>query len=133
MPEIGRATRSYVSAYDLARPHSVRIYRFAKRALIANFNGCIPVANTIASATWRIDAPEIAVMSAPAISVDLRETSVLLATQLGGFANVRAEVTLNDGSIYNQVYRIQVREASWFFDDAALIAVGPYSVTVSAP
>lgn len=133
MPEIGRATRSYVSAYDLARPHSVRVYRFAKRRLIANFNGCIPLENTIASATWRIDAPEIAIISAPQLSVDLRETSVMLASQLGGWANIRCEITLDDGSIYNQVYRVNVREASWFFDDATLIVAGPYSVTVVAP
>lgn len=129
MPELGRATRSYVSAYDRVRPQSVRLFRFEKRALIANFNGCIPAGTTIASATWRTDSPDIGVMSAAAISTDERETQVTYATQLGGFANIRAEVTLNDGSIYNQAFRIQVREVSSYFDDQPSVS-GPYSLTV---
>jgi hypothetical protein len=132
MPEIGRATRSFVSAYDRARIQASRLYRFEKRALIANFNGAIPIGTTIASATWRTDAPDIGVMSAPAISTNLRETSVLYATQLGGFANIRCEATLNDGSIYNQNFRINVRETSCFFDDPPNVS-GPASVTVVAP
>lgn len=129
--EIGRATRAYVSAYDLTRVHQSRMYRFAKRCMVANFNGAIPPGRTIASATWRTDAPEVGVISDPKISANGRETSVMFAAQLGGWANLRAEVTLDNGEVYNQVFRVNVREASWFFNDPPTQS-GPFSVTVSA-
>lgn len=129
---MSRASKAYVSAFDLSRVHESSLYRFAKRSYIAAFNGAMAAGRTIVSATWRIDCPEIAVMSAAAISEDQRETSILLAAQLGGFATLRAEVTLDDGSVLNQVFRVNVREASCFNDDPA-IQTGPYSLTVTAP
>lgn len=128
--ELGRATRAYVSGYDRTRVQQVRLYRFERRCLTANFNGAFPPARTIASATWRIDAPEIGVISTPQISVNQRETMLMFASQLGGWANVRAEVTLDNGEIYNQIFRINVREGSWFFNDQAIVT-GPFSVSVS--
>lgn len=129
---MSRATKAYVSAYDLSRVHQSSLYRFAKRPYVANFNGAMAAGRTIVSATWRIDSPEIAVMSDAAISDDQRETSILLAAQLGGFATIRAEVTLDDGAVLNQVFRVNVREASPFIDDP-VIQSGPYSLTVTAP
>jgi len=129
--EIGRATRAYVSAYDRARPLEARLYRFEKRRLVADFNGALPVGSTIDSATWRTDAPEIGVISDAQISADQRETSVVFASQLGGWANLRVDVTLDDGAIMTQVFRVNVREASGFFDDPAT-QTGPVSLTVTA-
>jgi hypothetical protein len=129
--DLGRATRAYVSGYDRARVQQCRLYRFEKRCLIANFNGALGAARTIASAVWRIDAPWVGVISTPQITEDGRESSVLFASQLGGWANIRCEVTLDNGEIYNQVFRVNVREASYFFDDSPP-TVGPYSVTVTA-
>lgn len=129
---MSRATKAYVSGTDLSRVHQSSLYRFAKRPYVANFNGAMAAGRTIVSATWRIDCPEIAVMSNAAISTDQRETSILLAAQLGGFANLRAEVTLDDGSVLNQVFCVNVREATWYSDDPTL-QIGPYSLTVTAP
>lgn len=129
---LGRATRAYVSGYDLAKVHQARMYRFAKRPLIANFNGALDPARTIVSSTWRIDAPEIGVISDATISADQRETQVTFSAQLGGWANVRAEVTLDNDEKFNQVFQVNVREASWFFDDPPN-TVGPFSLTVTAP
>lgn len=129
---MSRATKAYVSAYDLSRVHQSSLYRFAKRPYVADFNGVLTSDQEIVSATWRIDSPEIAVMSAADISADQRSTSIMLAAQLAGFATIRAEVTLDDGSILNQVFEVNVREASCFNDDPAL-TVGPYSLTVTAP
>jgi hypothetical protein len=126
--ELGRATRAYVSAYDRSRVHQSRLYRFEKRCFVANFNGAIPPARTITRATWRIDCPEVGVISSPSISANGRETAVMFAAQLCGWATLRAEVTLDNGEIYNQVFRVNVREASWFKDDLALTS-GPYSVS----
>jgi hypothetical protein len=129
--EMGRATRAYVSAYDRARVHQSRLYRFERRCMVANFNGAIPPARTITSATWRTDAPEIGLISNPQISPNGRETMVMFAAQLGGWANLRVDATLDNGEIYAQALRVNVREASGFFDDPP-ITTGPFSVTVTA-
>jgi hypothetical protein len=126
-----RATRAYVSAYDRASPHHSRLYRFEKRRYVADFNGALGE-RLLSSATWRTDAPEIGVMSDAQISQDRRETSIMYASQLCGWANLRCDATLDDGSILTQVFRVNVREASGYFDDPP-ISSGPVSLTVTAP
>ena len=128
MTDSGRATRAYVSAYNRTAVHQSRLYRFEKRRLVANF-GALLGDRQIRCATWSIDRPEIGVMSDPQISDDARETSVMFATQLGGWATVRCQITLDSGEQYAQVFRINVRQASWFVDDAP-ISNGPFSVSV---
>lgn len=128
MTDLGRETRAYVSAFDRTRVHQSRLYRFEKRRLVANFRALLGE-RQIRCATWRIDCPEIGVISDPQISDDAVETSVMFAAQLGGCATVRCEITLDSGEIYNQVFRVQVREASWFVDDPPTQS-GPFSVTV---
>lgn len=130
--EMGRATRAYVSAYQRARVHQSSLYRFERRCFVANFNGAFPPARTITSATWRTDAPEIGIISTPQISANGRETMVMFASQLGGWANLRVDATLDNGEIYTQVFRVNVREASFYFDDPPTQA-GPFSLTVVAP
>jgi len=128
MTDSGRETRAYVSAFDRSRVHQSRLYRFEKRRLVANF-GALLGERQIRCATWSIDRPEIGVMSDPQISDDARETSVMFAAQLGGWATVRCQITLDSGEQYAQVFRINVRQASWFVDDAPL-SNGPFSLRV---
>lgn len=128
MTDSGRETRAYVSAFDRSRVHQSRLYRFEKRRLVANF-GALLGDRQIRCATWSIDRPEIGVMSDPQISDDARETSVMFAAQLGGWATVRCQITLDSGEQYAQVFRINVRQASWFVDDAP-ISNGPFSLRV---
>jgi len=128
MTDSGRETRAYVSAFDRSRVHQSRLYRFEKRRLVANF-GALLGDRQIRCATWSIDRPEIGVMSDPQISDDARETSVMFAAQLGGWATVRCQITLDSGEQYTQVFRINVRQASWFVDDAPL-SNGPFSLRV---
>ena len=129
MTDSGRETRAYVSAYDRSRVHQSRLYRFEKRRLVANFGALLGNDRLIRCATWSIDRPEIGVMSDPQISDDARETSVMFAAQLGGWATVRCQITLDSGEQYAQVFRINVRQASWFVDDAP-ISNGPFSLRV---
>lgn len=128
MTDSGRETRAYVSAFDRSRVHQSRLYRFEKRRLVANF-GALLGERQIRCATWSIDRPEIGVMSDPQISDDARETSVMFAAQLGGWATVRCQITLDSGEQYVQVFRVNVRQASWFVDDAPL-SNGPFSLRV---
>lgn len=128
MSDLGRETRAYVSGYDRSKVQQSRMYRFEKRSLIANFNGALAPERLIECVTWRTDSPEVGVISNPLISADRRETSVSFASQLGGWANIRVDATLDNGEIYTQVFRVNVREASWFFDDPPTQA-GPFSLT----
>lgn len=127
MSDPGRATRAYVSAYDRARVHKAILYRFEKRRLVANFRSLLQ-GRQIRCTTWHIDAPEIGVISDPQIDEDRYESSVMFRAQLGGWATLRCDIMLDTGEEYNQVFRVNVREASWFKDDLALTS-GPYSVS----
>jgi hypothetical protein len=127
---MSRATKCYVSAYDLSRVHQSSLYRFASRLYVANFNGALPPGERIVRATWRIDAPEIAVMSDPQISDDGRETSVRFDAQLGGWASMQCEVVTDAGNKLNQAFRIEVRDLASFADEPAL-QTGPYTVMCS--
>lgn len=126
---MSRATKAYVSAYDRSRVHQSSLYRFEQRRLVANFGALLGNDRLIRCATWSIDRPEIGVMSDPQISDDARETSVMFATQLSGWATVRCQITLDSGEQYPQVFRVNVRQASWFVDDAPL-SNGPFSLRV---
>lgn len=126
---MSRATRAYVSKYDLSQVHQSSLFRFRKQRYYANFNGAMDPERVIDCVTWYIDAPEIGVLSDAQLSEDRRETSVVFAAQLGGWATMRCEATLDDGDKINQVFRVNVREASWFGDDPP-IQSGPFSVSV---
>jgi len=106
------------------------MFRFERRRIVSDFRGALD-GRLLSSVTWRTDAPEIGVISDAQISADRLETSVLFASQLGGWANLRCDATLDDGSIMTQVFRVNVREASGYFDDPD-IQTGPASLTVTA-
>ena len=132
MAQLGRTTRAYVNGYTRSAISVGSLRRREKREVIANFNGAIPVGDEIVSVTWRCTAPWTTFMSAPTISADQRETTVLVDFQAAGWSYLRADVTLNTGAVYNQVFDFNVRDSPWFNDELAP-AAGPFSVTVTAP
>lgn len=69
-------------------------------------------------------------MSEPRIAENGREAMVMIRAQLGGYATMRVDATLDNGEVYNQVFRLDVREASIFFSDSG-IATGPTTLTVT--
>lgn len=103
---MGRATKSYVSAYNRARVHVSNLYGYESRALTANFNGAMPKDRTIASAQWQTWNNYTIVMSDP--DIDGREVSVRVKAQVPGPGVIKCTITLDNGDIMVQQFRINV-------------------------
>lgn len=127
--EIGQVSRAYASAHERTRVHVVRMGRSEKRALIANFNGAIPVGATIASATWRASGG--AMTSMASASVTGRQTQVTITAGGSGRSTIRCDVTLSTGEVYTQAFRIEVRGEPWFSGETVPVN-GPTMITVVA-
>ncbi|GAA0260549.1 hypothetical protein [Rhodanobacter caeni] len=124
--ELGRVTRAYVSGYQRARVHESRLIRGEKRCLVANFNGAIDAGRSIASVTWRCEQPYAAAMSNARVFA--REVAVDILAQLPGVSLIKCLVTLDNGEVYTQLFRVQVQDATWF-DGEPAVAAGPTSIT----
>lgn len=127
--ELGRATRAYVSGYQRDRIHRSRLVRGEKRCLVANFNGAIPPARTIASVVWRTNQYQSIYMENARI--DGREVTVNITAQTGSHAWVKCQVTLDNGEVYNQLFAVEVRNAPWFSGETSP-EIGPQSLTATA-
>lgn len=111
--EHGRTTRAFVSGYQRARVHRSRLVRGERRCLIADFNGAIPAGRTITSVTWRTNQPAGAILSDAGIVAGGRKVRVdLLAGS--GCAQVKCDVTLDNGEVYNQRFEVSVQSGPWF-------------------
>lgn len=129
--EYGRTTRAYVSGYNRTMVHVGKLVRGEKRCLVANFNGAIPKGRVIVSATWRTTQNWAAILNDAKIIESGRTTSVNMSAGWGGPALVKAEVTLDNGEIYNQVFRIDVQTAPYFQGEANPVS-GTTEITVTA-
>lgn len=129
--EIGQVTRANVSGYTRSRVHLSNLYAQETRGLSANFNGAIPVERTIESATWQTWNTAQIVMSAAALSDNLRETSIRIRSQVGGPCVIKCSVTLDNGDVYVQNFRVNVIPAPIYSNTSW--STGPESVTVTAP
>lgn len=114
--EYGRATRAFVSGYQRARVHRSRVVRGERRCLVANFNGAIPKARRIVEARWRTNQPHAAILSVPRIKG--REVMVDLTAGVGQ-AEVKCEVTLDNGEVYNQLFVVRAYAGPWFRNESA--------------
>lgn len=125
--ELGRVSRAYVSAHDRTRVHGLNLYSRERRCLVANFNGAIPKARTIASAVWDMESPCAVGMSGAAIVG--REAQVMLSAVRDGVEWIRCEVTLDNGEVYNQLFRVEVLAGPQFGDTGT---AGPSRLTATA-
>lgn len=126
--ELGRVTRALVSGYTRARVHDSKLYPNERRCLVANFNGAIPRGLTIARAEWRMDVQNSVSMADARIQG--REAQVMITAAYRGEAVLRCEVTLDNGEVYNQLFRVCVLPGPWFGDERT--AVGPLVLVVEA-
>jgi hypothetical protein len=124
--ELGRVTRAYVSGYQRDRVHASRLVRGEKRCLVANFNGAIPAARSIASVTWRCEQTYTVAMANARITG--REVAVDITAQLQGCAWVKCVATLDNGEAYTQMFRVFVCAAPWF-DGEQSPSAGPAVLT----
>jgi hypothetical protein len=127
--EIGRVTRAYVSAYQRDRVHRSRVVRGEKRCLVANFNGAIPAARSIVSATWRVQQGQTVFMESAKVAT--RESSVVITAGFGHEAAVKCQVTLDNGEVYNQLFVVSVQDSPWFQGEVTPSPTGPYELTVT--
>lgn len=125
--ELGRVTRAYVSGYQRARIHQSRIVRGESRCLVANFHGAIPLSRTIASVTWRCLTQWTVVMANARITG--REVAVDITGQAEGCAWLKAQITLDNGEVYNQRFQVDVAGAPWFDGETTVMASGPAVLT----
>lgn len=129
--EHGRVTRAYVSGYQRTRIHGSRLVRGERRCLVADFNGAIPPARSIASVTWRTNQHHAISMANAQIVDGGREVIVDITAQAGAGATIKCEVTLDNGEVYNQLFHVTVLPAPWFTGETTP-ASGPQALTATA-
>lgn len=129
--EPGQVTRCYVSTFDQPRIHESRLFQQGKRCLEANFNGAIGVGRKIVAVKWSMQTPYSVVMDTARITADQRSTRVNITAAWTGDAWMRAQVTLDNGEIYTQLFHVVVPPSPWFGDVSP--TAGPSELTASAP
>lgn len=127
--ELGRVTRAYVSGYNRSRVHVSNLYGYETRCLVANFNGAIPGSRTIVGAQWQTWNNYTGFMSNPQIQALGREATILLKAQAPGPCIIKCSVTLDNGEIYVQQFRVNVLRSPMYSGDSW--ASGPQVVTVT--
>lgn len=130
--EHGRVTRAYVSGYQRDRIHRSRLVRGERRCLVANFNGAIPPARTIARVIWRCDQNQAVYMENARIVRDGREVAVDITAQIGWGARVKCEAVLDNGEVYTQLFVIRVVSPPYFMGEPTWHAQGPTELVATA-
>lgn len=128
--ELGRVTRAYMSAYDRTKVHSFRLFASERRCFVANANGAIPRSRTVVKAVWQTNQTGTIAMSSPAITVDGRESTVLVDSGLAGPATIKCTLTLDNGERYIQLFSGSVLAQPYYTGDT--YTNGVQSVTVEA-
>lgn len=128
--EIGPVSKADVSAFNRTRLHSVRVLPGEKRCLVANFNGAVPPARTIATAEWRMESNVVASMANGQLLSPYRETEVTVTAHLPGVAPLECRATFDNGEVYVQRFMVEVMNG-WLLDTPA--PSGQLTITLSAP
>lgn len=122
-----RNTTAYVSAYERDRIHRTRLYAYEKCRLTADFNGALEPDEAIVSATWQTQYTNSVVMSDAEATA--RATSVLVGSQYAGPSILKCTVTLADGQLRVQQFRIEVLSQPIYLGDTWVS--GPLSLTAT--
>lgn len=128
--EIGPVSKADVSAFNRTRLHSVRVLPGEKRCLVANFNGAVTPARTIATAEWRMESNVVASMANGQLLSPYRETEVTVTAHLPGVAPIECRATFDNGEVYVQRFMVEVMNG-WLLDTPA--PSGQLTITLSAP
>lgn len=120
-----RATTAYASKYQLDRVHETDLYRAAKVRLTVDFGGALG-AETISTVRWYTSAPWSTILSAPAISG--KRVTVFVQGSLPDLSMLKCEVTLSNGEVRNQFWRVRVGESNYYGGET-IPAAGPEFVS----
>lgn len=129
--EYGRTTRGYVSGYQMARTQVIRVARRQKRCLVADFNGAIPPARTIASVVWMATDPWSTVMSNARIEGGRRSVAVDVDFNYGGRSGINASATLDNGEVYSYNFAVSVVNQPLYPSETYSMTAGPDSLTAT--
>lgn len=132
MLELGRTTTAIVSGYNRSRVHQCSLFGGEVRLLGANFNGCMPVGDTISRVDWDTWNSGTAVLGTGAVATDGRSCTVDMKAQAYGRATVRCRVKTVGGGTYVQYYSIRVEASPVYSDDQPWLN-GASQVTVIVP
>jgi len=129
---MARTFRGYASAYSAHQTQPIRVRRSQIRTLVADFNGAIDVGRTITSVAWECIHPEVTHMSVAAVSADQRSVSVKVQFNFSGFGDIKATVTLDDGSQTNYEFTVDVTNSPLYPSTSYVTSNGPFILTASA-
>ena len=128
--EIGQVSTANASAHYRTRIHETRLMLGDKRCLVANFNGAISTARTIASVKWRTFFGYVAVMSNARVQANRRSAAVDITANWIGDASIRCEATMDNGEVYIAPFRISVSGDPIYLPVQTMI--GPLELTATA-
>lgn len=126
--ELGRVTRSYVSAYTAARNESRRIRRFAKRCLVANFNGQMPNGPTITKAKFETTSPWSSILSEPRIENNGRNAVCDVMFNYSGYSAIQVTAQWSNGEVSSQMFEFDILDRPIMPTATYAGATGPYAV-----
>ncbi len=126
--EVGSATYCRVSAYQRYRVFVARLYSAETRCLVGDFNAAIAPGRRILRSQWDTYGQAYVDMSRQYIAEDGRSAGVTIRTQWSGAAVIKQTVTLDNGEIYTQQYRVEVAPQTAYPGET--FTSGPSSVAV---
>jgi hypothetical protein len=115
--DLGRETRAYVSGYNRSIWHESTLCQQERRQLVAAFNGAMPVGAKTVKAVWRIESPCAIAMAGAAIDASQRSARVAIVAAQVGIDWVRCQVTMDNGGVLNQIFRVGVVGGPYFEDN----------------
>lgn len=130
--ELGRVSRSFCSGYTAARTETRRIRRYAKRCILADFNGALPAGELIASVRWDTTSPWSVFMSNARVITGQRKVAVDAAFNFAGWGAVLATVTTVNGDTYNQDFNFTVLDRPLYPGAVYNSANGPFNLEAVA-
>jgi hypothetical protein len=126
--ELGRVTRTYASGYTAARCEVRRVRRFAKRCVVAEFNGAIAPDCSIVHVRWDTTSPWSLLMSNPRIQSSGRSVAIDVAFNFAGWGGIQATVRLSNGEVYSQELAFSVLDRPLYPGAIYNSANGPYTL-----
>jgi hypothetical protein len=126
--DLGRVSRCYVSAFTRNRVHRVDVMAQEKRCIVANFNGAMEAARSIASVVFSVDIPTYVKLTN--CDITGRETACLMLAQWRGHALVRCSATMDNGDVYTQYFDVYI--GGTYFHGDVIGSAGPYQISATA-
>lgn len=130
--ELGRVTRSFVSGYTASRSEVHRMRRFAKRCVVANFNGALMASSTITHVRWDCTSPWSMFMENARVETGGRTVAVDVSFNYAGWGGLLATITLDNGEVYNQEFFFTVLDRPLYPAAQYQSNTGPYVLEADA-